>query len=71
MKKFLNHIKVCAMLHNFLLMQNDEGTEIFDDDDAYGSDIDSDNELNSPVNPNQSGDTRLKQLTECWAEKNL
>ena len=42
MIKILHHIKVSTTL-NIFLFEKDEGSEIFYDEDSYGSDIDADN----------------------------
>ena len=71
MRKFLNCINVCAILHNFLLIEKDEGTELFHEEDGHASDTDADDELNRPVSASQSDDTRRRQLTQCFAQKSL
>ena len=71
MKKYLNYINVCAVLHNFLLTLNDDGTKFFYEPDGYASDVDADNELNHPINDSQSNDSRRRQLTQYFAEKLL
>ena len=67
-KFFLDYVTICAVLNNFLLLENDEGTEVFYEDDGCTSDVDADDELNCPVNSTQS---RRSQLKQHWAEKLL
>ena len=62
---------MCSVLHNFLLTENDKGTEEFYKDDGYTSDLDDDNELNRPISAAQSNNTRRRQLTQYFAEKHL
>ena len=71
MKNNLDCITICAALHNFLLLENDEGTEAFNEDDGHASDADAENELNFPVDSTQSKGTMRSQLKQCWAEKSL
>ena len=68
--KNLNYINVCAVLHNFLLMENESG-EMFYEDDGYTSDLDADNELNHPVGDQESHATRRSQLTAYFAESSF
>ena len=67
MCKILNYINVCAVLHNFLLMENESG-EMFYEDEGYTSDLDADNELNHPVGDQESHTKRRSQLTVHFAE---
>ena len=69
-RKFLNHINVCAVLHNFLLVKKNEGTESLYEEDGCASDTDDDNELSRPIGAAQINDARRRQLTQCFAEKN-
>ena len=68
MKKHLDHINIRAVLHNFLLTLNDDGTKIFYEPDGYASDVDADNELNHPISDSQSNDTRRRQPTQHFAK---
>ena len=38
-EKMLDCVTICAILHNFLLLENDECTEVFYEDDDYTPDL--------------------------------
>ena len=64
MTKIIRHITACVILHNFLIAENDDGNNLFAEEDGYTSDIDADNELNCPVNDATDEQERRNQMTE-------
>ena len=67
----MNYVNVCAILHNFLLVEKDEVTEIFYEDYGCVSDVDAGNELNRLVGAAQSNDTRRRKLNQCFPGQKL
>ena len=68
MKKHLDCVNVCAVLHNYLLIQNDDGTKVFCKIDGCTSDMDADDGFNHPISDSQSNDTRRRQPTQHFAK---
>ena len=71
MEKTIKHITCCVILHNFLIAENDEGNNYFNEDDDCVSEIDADNELNCPANDATNEDERRQQLTSYFAEMHM
>jgi hypothetical protein len=66
-KKILRYITVCIVLHNFLIgKREDDLDEVCDD----LSEIDADNELNSPVADFCDSATRREQVKNYVLENN-
>ena len=68
MKKHLDCVNVCSVLHNHLLTQNDDGTKVFCENDGCASDVDANDEWNHPISNSQTNHTRRRQLTRHFAE---
>ena len=65
MTKIIRHVAVCIMLHNFLIAENDDGNNLFAEEDGHDSDVDAENESNCPVNDATDEQERRNQMTEC------
>jgi hypothetical protein len=66
-KKILRYITVCVVLHNFLVGKREDDLNEADED---LSDIDADNELNSPVPDYLASTTRREQVKNYVLENN-
>ena len=64
-RKNLNHINVCTILHNFPLIEKDERTEFFCEEDGCASDVDANNELNRPVGTSQMLCGKIIVISAC------
>ena len=63
MRNTLKHINACIILHNFLNIHCLSNNEEFIDYDRYEfSDIDADNELNTPIKDGLAKDERRTQV---------
>ena len=49
-EKIIEYVLHAVILHNFLIVKNDEGDAFFKEDNDSASDINADNELNCPIN---------------------
>ena len=67
MRKTLNYIITCAVLHNHLLSENESG-DTFYEYDGCASDLDADDELDYPIGVGNTKDARRIQLTNYFAE---
>ena len=66
--KIIRCITIFVMLHKCLIAENDDGNNLFAEEDGHASGMCADNELNCPINDATDEKKQRNQMTECLWE---